>query len=421
MFEEQPKNSIDLLGETMSAHRIQTSERSRPMRDPEPAGPLGQPPEARAPSSLAGEMARIKTMAEAWIVRNIGKKSLFTYSLDPYTGTKSKKNNELRQLMASRLLAELSVGSIHLRPCHRRNMDFILGSWYREEEDIGFILYEDKSKLGANAMLLRTFAASPHFEQYRLKASATAEGILAVRNADGSFRPWLKEPTYSFDADYLLTFYSGEALVALLEYHIRTGLTRYFDEAVRSAEHYLEKYVQNIGSNFYPAYVPWHTIAYRNLYRLTKDRRYAEAVFVLNDKLLELQDRTDKVGRFYNPQTPQYGLPHSSSDGVYTEGLVHAYEVALQTGDEARAGRYLDAISIAIENIASLQYRESLDGSPLPFYMYRGAIRTNAGKNSWVRIDNAQHTVDAIRAMEDLLGRSGAVDLGEAAPGSAGG
>lgn len=350
-------------------------------------------------------------MAEAWIVRNIGKRGIFTYSINPYTGEKSKKNNELRQLMSSRTIAEMSARSLSLRPVHRRNLSFIVNSWYREENSIGYISYDGKSKLGANAMLLRTFAASPLFEQYQLKARATAEGILALQNADGSFRPWLKEPHYSFDAKYLLTFYSGEALVALLEYYSRTGLTRYLDEAARSAEFYLEEYVRNIADNFYPAYVPWHTIAYRHLYELTKAGKFAEAVFTLNDKLLELQDRSYRIGRFFNPETPQYGLPHSSSDGVYTEGLAYAFEVALRTGDQVRAERYLEAITIALKNIASLQYREKLDESPLPFYVYRGAIRTNAGKNRWARIDNAQHTIDAIRAMETFLGSKQASTL----------
>ncbi|WP_192356389.1 hypothetical protein [Mesorhizobium mediterraneum] len=343
-------------------------------------------------------------MAEAWIIRNIGKNGLFTYSINPYTGEKSKKNNELRQLMSSRTIAEMSARNLPLRPVHRRNLSFIMTSWYREEGGIGYIEYDGKSKLGANAMLLRTFAASPHFEQYRLKAGAAADGILALQNADGSFRPWLKEPNYPFDAKYLLTFYSGEALVALLEYYFRTGLTCYFDEAARSAEFYLEEYVRNIADNFYPAYVPWHTIAYRHLYELTKAGKFAEAVFTLNDKLLELQDRSYRIGRFFNPATPQYGQPHASSDGVYTEGLAYAFEMALRTGDPVRARRYLDAITISLKNIASLQYREKLDESSLPFYVYRGAIRTNAGKNSWARIDNAQHTIDAIRALGNFLG-----------------
>lgn len=385
----------------MSAHRIQTSKRLLPKRNFHRAE---RSPERRTVVSLPEEMARIRDLAEAWIIRNIGKKGLFTYSINPYTGEKSEKNNELRQLMSSRTLAEMSVGNLSLRPVHRRNLSFIMNTWYREDGGIGYIEYDGKSKLGANAMLLRTFAASPHFEQFQSKASAAAEGILALQNADGSFRPWLKEPNYSFDAKYLLTFYSGEALVALLEYYIRTGLTRYFDEAARSAEFYLEEYVRNIADNYYPAYVPWHTIAYRHLYELTKADKFAEAVFTLNDKLLELQDRSYRIGRFFNPATPQYGLPHASSDGVYTEGLAYAFEMAQRTGDEVRAGRYLDAIMLSLKNIASLQYREKLDESSLPLYAYRGAIRTNAEKNRWARIDNAQHTIDAIQALGNFLG-----------------
>jgi hypothetical protein len=356
---------------------------------------------------LVADAEPIRAAAERWLVRNLNDKGLFAYSLNPYTGEISAKNNELRQLMAARLLAELSSSHTSHRPLHRRNLRFIMKHWYREENGLGFIQFQKKSKLGGNAMLLRVLLASPFFDKYLPQARATAEGLLKLQQADGSFRAWLIEPDYPFDEKYLLTFYSGEALVALLECHQRTRDARYLERALASAEFYLKAYVGKLDENYYPAYVPWHTIAYNGLHKITGEDRFREAIFVLNDKLLELQNTSKHVGRFFNPRMEGYGMPHASSDGVYTEGIAHAFEVALRVGDEAKAARYLHAIGLAVRNLASLQYRSKIEGSPLPFHAYRGAIRTNAGRNPWIRVDNTQHTIDAIRHMELVLAGAG--------------
>jgi len=44
-------------------------------------------------------------------------------------------------------------------------------------------------------------------------------GILSLIDKKGEFHPWLKEPDYEYDKDYLLTFYSGEAILSLVEYY----------------------------------------------------------------------------------------------------------------------------------------------------------------------------------------------------------
>ena len=337
----------------------------------------------------------IRDLALEWLIKNIRDNGLFAYSINPETGEYSTGNNELRQLMSSRILAERSADSDKIMKLHEKNLEFIIMNWYQEENGIGYILYEDKSKLGANAMFLRALSASPHFNRYSTIAAATARGIVALQNPDGSFRPWLKAPDYEFNPDYLLTFYSGEAILALVEYFERSGNKLYLDAALKSAEFYIKKYVQNIEKNYYPAYVPWHTISYAKLYKITNDLKFVKAIFILNDKLLELQDATSEVGRFFNPATPEYGAPHSSSDGIYTESLAYAFEIADLANDTDGKERYKKSIELSLENIQKLQYRSPLPNSPIPFESYRGGIRTNIA-NPQARIDNAQHTIDGM-------------------------
>lgn len=360
------------------------------------------PSQKQQTAALATSIETASTSGLSWLVKNMSSKGLFTYLFDPVVGSTSTNNNELRQLMASRTLAAASASDESLLVAHQKNLDFIFAHWYHTDGVRGYILYEDKSKLGANAMLLRTLVYSPRFDAYRTEATQTAKGITSLIQADGSFAPWFKEPTYSYDADYLLTFYSGEALLALAEYYIRTNDRSVLEPINRAVAFYLDAYVTDLDQNYYPAYVPWHTMAYATLYKHTKEQRYADAIFTLNDKLLELLDTSETVGQFYNPQTPQYGTPHSSSDAVYLEGLAHAYEIAVLTQNTERAHAYQEAILIAAQHLLSLQYTNPIMVYAAEPSTYIGGIRIGSDRPS-IRVDTTQHAVDAFQKLLEVL------------------
>jgi len=340
--------------------------------------------------------------AEKWFLSSVREKGLFQYIYHPKVDDYPKKNNAIRQIMASRLLAEMAQGDPELLPRHRRNMQFLMKHWYKEEQGLGYIYYNKKSKLGANAMMLRTIVYSPDYEQYEEEAEALAEGILSLMKETGELQPWFKAPDYKYNADYLLTFYSGEALVSLVEYFEKSKKQKYLEAAIKSQNFYLDRYVTHLEENYYPAYVPWHTLSLNKLWKLTRNPKYAEAIFELNDVLLETQDTGFFVGRFYNPETPQYGTPHASSDGVYTEGLIYAYEIAMLTGDTEHQQKYLSAMKIAVQNLVSLQYNEqTAKGFKRPDRAI-GAFKYEVSR-SGVRIDTVQHTLDAYRKIQEVF------------------
>jgi hypothetical protein len=330
-----------------------------------------------------------------------------TYLYYPSSGSyPDDLNNEIRQLMGSRLLAQYTSENSSLLSLHKKNLDRMLASLYREEGDLAYILFENKSKLGGIAMGLRMLAASPLYGEHEEEASLLANGLLSLQNPDGSFRAWLINPSYEYDEDYLLTFYSGEAIVALTEYYALIKDERILNAAILSQNHYVDEYVTHLEENYYPAYVPWQTISLHNLYLITGNESYAEAAFALNDKLIELQniDRTpylDYAGRFYNSDTPQYGSPHASSDAVYTEGLIYAWHLATLLNDSTHVKRYHFAIMLSLENLDRLQF----SGAKM-YYLQNsvrvdGAIRSNVQSNI-VRIDSTQHALDGMEAMRSF-------------------
>ena len=359
------------------------------------------------PDVTADELRYSLDLATNWLLDNFEDDGRFVYAYSPSSGEYSTNNNMVRQLMASRILAELSQDDPDLRNLHRRNLDHIFSHWYLEEGEQGYIYYGGKSKLGAIAMALRTLAHSPFLEEYSDEAEKLANTILALQNPDGSLEPWFIEPGYAYDKDYLLTFYSGEAILSLVEYYLRTSNPVYLDAAVRSQNYYVDKYVTHLSENYYPAYVPWHTQSLSALFKITGDDEYADAIFVLNDELLKIMNQTgepypDLLGRFYDPAHPEYGTPHSSSDAVYTEGLAYAYEIAGLVGDEEHREKYRQAGILGVHNLMNLQFR----GNNMYYLQHPervvGAIRYNVQDNR-IRIDTTQHTIDAfIKLLEEF-------------------
>lgn len=342
----------------------------------------------------------LRMRAETWLEWNFRDKGLFVYQYDPATDTRSRRNNAIRQLMASLICARRAHHVPHWERIHRQNLDFIFAHWYREDAHGGYVYYNGKSKLGANGILLSCLSKSPHFETYRAQAAALARGILALQGLDGSFRPWYRAPDYKYDADRLLMFYAGEALLGLIHYYEQTREPALWQAILKSVAHYKQKYVDEIAQHYYPAYVPWFTMVFHKLDTIHGDTAHRQAIFTMNDRVLELQDHDTFIGRFYNPQTPQYGTPHAASDAVYLEGLAIAYRHALAAQDAARSARYRTAIHLGIRYLADLQHTAQNPAFyAAPAHRYLGGIPAHSG-TTWIRVDNVQH---AICAVDNLL------------------
>lgn len=353
------------------------------------------------------EVVKARERGLVWLSKNFLESGTLLYSFDPKANKVPNSNNELRQLMASRVVASEAHEDEVMADIHNKNLDFIFENWYLEDENGGFILYQNKSKLGASAMLLRTLVYSPDYQTYAHEAAMLAQGIRTLQQPDGSFVPWYIEPSYAYDAEYLTHFYSGEAILALLEYYEKSGDATALATAQSATEFYLTKYVDNISKNYHPAYVPWHTMSYSALYAITGEERYAEAAFVLNDRLLNLLDTTSYPGRFYKKDLAQEGqeAPHSSSDAVYLEGLLYAYELAVTLEDDDRARRYKDAIDLVSGRLIQLQYKAGQPDFQAPLERYIGAIPIREGNPS-VRVDTTQHALDAFEKYLQLFGEN---------------
>lgn len=347
-----------------------------------------------------------RQIAEQRLINNVKPNGGFVYRYDPVTKSSPDSNNELRQLMATRLLGEIAKEDSTLYNLHRKNLDYMFSRYFKSSWDVARIEYSWKSKLWAIAMGVRALIASPFADEYSVETNKLAETILKLQESDGSFRAWRIAPTYVYDEDYLLTFYSWEAILALVELYLRTQEPKRLDAARRAQDFYITRYVEQRDEWYYPAYVPRHTMSLWHLWQITKDERYASAIYTLNDKLLDELLYTGTLvnyqGRFYNPTFPQYGTPHSSSDAVYTEGVAYAYALADERNDTAHKQKYRRALDLATKNLMNLQYTAQTIWPNFVEKKVLWAIRTNY-EDMKVRVDTTQHMIDAFRAIEKFV------------------
>ncbi len=336
--------------------------------------------------------------AKKWLINNIRDEGIFVYLYDPVNDTYAAENNMTRQLMASRLLAGLAFENTALRQVHKKNLEFIFAHWYRENENgLGYMLFDNQSELAANAMALRTLVHSPFFAGYSNQAQKIAEGIVSLMNQDGSLKPRFRAADPEINED----LYSGAAILSLAEYAAKSDQGKYLISAITAQEFYLNQFITHLDQNNFPAGMPWHTISLANLYEMTSRDEYAGAVFRLNDALIKFQDTTQVIGRFHPPAYLKTGPPDSSTDGVYTESLAYAYELAKQKNDFMHQAAYKNVIQLSVKHLTSLQYTKEYSMDSEKKDKVDGAFRISA-ENQQIRVDCTQHVMDAYRKIMEV-------------------
>ena len=346
-------------------------------------------------------------LARGWMLLNLDEDGYFNYGYSPSREEYFTTNNMIRQFLSSRWLAEESKSNKELEFLHRVNLEYILRNWYRQEGELGYIYFGEKSKLGAMAMAISTIARSPLYEEYADYARKLTNTVLSMQDEDGSFDAWFIEPDYAFDEDSLLRFYSGEGMLGMLELYETSREEKYLEAMKVSQDFYMEKYVDNIEENYSPALIPWQTMSMSKLYMITGDRKYIEPIFILNDRLIGMQDQEgqpypDFLGRFYDPLHPEYGPPNSGSTSPYVESLAYAYEIASMEGDQERMAAYKKAMILGIHNLMNCQFK----GADMYYLEHpervEGALRYRMYDNR-IRIDTTQHTLDALLKVVEIF------------------
>ncbi|MCP5334803.1 MAG: hypothetical protein H7A08_03810 [Oceanospirillaceae bacterium] len=343
----------------------------------------------------SGSVLRCAQGMTRWLAAQVDESGAANYKYWPSCGAYASSNNAIRQWMATVCLgrAARSFGSEPLATIAAKNLAYNLSTTYQTDGKQNYIWMNGSAKLGSAALAALAILESPQRKHYLNEEYALHSMIYSLGNADGSFDTFYI-PRERKDNQ---NFYSGEALLFLAT---RYSISRNPEDLKRimAAFHYYRTWhLQNRN----PAFVPWHTQAYFLVWKITKDEALKDFIFEMNDWLLSMQqwesaEFTDMQGRFYDPARPYFGPPHASSTGVYLEGLIDAFAIAKELGDQQRAENYRIAIVRGIRSLMQLQYKGAVDC----FYIKNvnrvlGGVRTTVYDNT-IRIDNVQHGLMAL-------------------------
>lgn len=332
-----------------------------------------------------------------WLVRNLADDGRMVYEYFPSRGDESGANNMIRQWMATIALIRVAERADDAMLFDRigANIDYNLAISYRTDGDLGLVADPDGDvKLGAVALAALAISQHPERDRWADEEAALRRTVDHLWQADGSFVTF-HVPAGRNDNQ---NFYPGEALL-LWAVTLEDGTDAdLLDRFMRSFEHYRDWHREQPN----PAFVPWHSMAYEAVWRLTRDDDLRDFVFEMNDWLVATMQQwedapsDDVAGRFYSPDHPDYGPPHASSDGVYLEGLVAAYRLATAADDAERAEAYRTAIVRGIRHLMQLQFADSVD----MYYVSQrervaGGLRTTVYDNR-IRVDNVQHGLLAV-------------------------
>jgi hypothetical protein len=191
------------------------------------------------------------------------------------------------------------------------------------------------------------------------KAAELCNYLRSQQAADGSLSLDLDKDSPAATEPAAISYYTGPALAALM----RSTPASWKTEAVRKAHGFYARWWREHKNS---GMIPWHTAAYAEAYRATKESAFADTVFEMNDWLCSLQYHE------LDPRRPlwrggfkswrdgrEIAEPPEAISALYGESLVHACQAARQAGDVRRWQRYKDAADRCLQFLTTLQYTDA--------------------------------------------------------------
>ena len=325
----------------------------------------------------------------------------FVYEYAPATARYATGDNIVRQVATAWVLAALEQrsGTARHRAAVTRALGFISAKT-RPAAPHGSALVvaddPDVAELGTVAFALLTVVTAGD-DGLRGTARRFADAILSLQRPDGRFHTHFPPATRPEAED----FYPGEAMLALMHLHMRDPDSRYPGALCRAFPYYREHFRRRRST----AFVAWQMAAYAHLFRLTRERQYADFVFEMADAILSIQHvgpavpYPDYVGGYRSKRVP------GVTSAIYNEGVLEAYDLARDMGERERAARYQRAALLGALFTLRLQLtRENT------YYIARadrvlGGFRASLA-DSTLRIDHTQHALNSLLKAERYFFRA---------------
>ncbi|MFO7563112.1 MAG: hypothetical protein R6X02_10755 [Enhygromyxa sp.] len=355
-----------------------------------------------------------------WLTNNTDSSGRLVYHYYPASGRESSGNNMIRQWMATNAMVRWAHdrNDQAVFDVAEKNIDYNIEHFFHFERDrkrveleegepvppelLGVIEYSRKTKLGGVALAGMAMWLHPKRDKWAQEIAGLQNMVDHLWHEDGSFTSFYK----GSDKEYF-NFYPGEAMLWWATIYAETKDPELLAKFKKSFEYYRKWHLEPKNRN--PAFVPWHLQAdYAMWQALGEDeaefkKDLEEFMFETATWLVDNMQQwdegewvyPDEKGQFYAVDK-RWGIPHASSTGVYLEGLIDAWQLARDLGEDDKREFYRIAMLRGIRSMMQLQFVDDVD----MFYVSKtkaveGGIRTNVF-DSAIRCDNVQHPLMGI-------------------------
>ena len=220
-----------------------------------------------------------------------------------------------------------------------------------------------------------------------------ADAIISLQQPDGKL---LTDFAGNYrDVDQM--YYPGETLLILARYYKKTKYKPALD-AVEKAYPFYQAF-WNKKENQDGPFVPWQVRAYQEAWSITKDKKYADFVFQLEDWMLK---RYKPLGSDAEPGRQGALSTQFAGTGVYSEGLSAATRLAREIGDKARYEKYSKALRGMMGYVLGLQFKDEDTYWVKRPDKVRGALSMRPD-NEELRIDSTYHAISGVHYTTKLF------------------
>ncbi len=366
-----------------------------------------------------------------WVVENMSSNGKFLYYYDGIKDTVVDHEhptmvdplyyNMLRHSGGTLLLLrayELGGDTRYLEAA-RKSLEFLLTTCREHEVDgerATYVFFNRKSKLGGTGIAL---CALMHY--FRLSGDSgyheTIEGmvrhLLSRVDDDGEMIGYYIHPKFCDGKPILAPdaeakrglfsfYYPGEALLGLALYcrHVVNGDNAFIERVKAISKRALDFLVHERPKRYPDLFTSlpsdgWLMQAIEEWSKFADFRDESWRNFVYSDADAMLEHMYTSKNSPYLDYPGGYFYEHGDhvyTDGARSEGLVAAYFLARDLGDEAHMQRYLDGCRLAAWNLLfAANTQASMYAHRFP-EKSRGSFRFKLTRQ-WVRVDSAQHAV----------------------------
>lgn len=321
-------------------------------------------------------LSQATNLAGEWFINQQNNNFLY-YEYYPASNTHSPLNQTVRELASLWAITHLAkfTGDPRYQKLSERGFKYFERFIYEDKQNNVFYLKfgEDKINLGASAFMILALVNSDQNNRTEF-INKLADGIIFQQNENGSLRPHFYSDDNS-NQDY----YPGEALLALITLYEQDPQPKYLETVNQAFLYYRDYWNKNPNTPM----VPWHSRTYYQLYQHTPKQDIADFIFDMNDYILQDYNQRDNCQKF--------DFEQGSVIAVHLEGIVKAYALAQELGDQTRQQCYQNFIDQGFAYLVSLQVQPNENLPPAAI----GGIWDGPDHQSQ-RVDRNQHAVMAL-------------------------